>query len=40
VLFISWLHWVLNAAITWIAVRVYQMLFPETKLALDLGVMH
>lgn len=39
-LFISWVHWVLNALITWIMVRVYQMLFPETSLALDLGVMH
>jgi hypothetical protein len=39
-LFISWLHWVLNFLITAIMVRVFQMLFPETKLALDLGVIH
>lgn len=39
-LFIAWLHWVLNWAITCVLVRVYQMMFPESKLALDLAVMH
>jgi hypothetical protein len=39
-LFISWLHWVLNFAITAIVLRLYQMMFPESKLALDFGVMH
>jgi len=39
-LFISWLHWVLNVAITAIMLRVYQMLFPESQLGLDLGVIH
>jgi hypothetical protein len=39
-LFISWLHWVLNALITWIMLRVYQMLFPESKLAVTAAVIH
>ena len=39
-LFIGWVHWVLNALITWILVRLYQMLFPESTFAMTLGVMH
>jgi hypothetical protein len=39
-LFIAWVHWVLNFVITAIMLRLYQMLFPESQIALDLGVMH
>lgn len=39
-IFIGWLHWMLNYLITAIAVRAFQMLFPETHLGVFSGVIH
>lgn len=39
-LFINFLNWCLNAGIFMVISRLIQMLFPESKAALNLGVIH